>query len=90
MAQSKKEGDRRVVGKDHYGNPVYEGQVAIKDAHGNTVYEEADARSGPPYHADKHRSRAGSFNTGRKDAHGNEIWENPADEENAGPTKAAE
>jgi hypothetical protein len=72
---------RKVVGKDGYGRDVYEGQVAIKDAHGNVVYEDADARSGPAHLASKHQNRKGSFNTGRKDAHGNDIWENPADKE---------
>lgn len=66
---------RKVVGKDNYGNEVFEGQVPIKDAHGNTVYEDADARSGPAHLKDKHPD--GVF-TGRKDAHGNEIWETPA------------
>jgi len=65
---------RKVVGKDHYGNPVYEGQVAVKDAHGNVVYEDAAARTGPAHLKDKHPK---GRNTGRKDAHGNEIWETP-------------
>ncbi len=70
---------RKVVGKDHYGNLVYEGQVEGKDAHGNRVHFDPPTR--PAHHRDKHVNRAGSFNTGRKDAHGNEIWENPADKE---------
>lgn len=65
---------RKVVGKDHYGRPVYEGQVAIKDAHGNVVYEEAGARSGPAHLKEKHTHPTRSYNTGRKDEHGNEIW----------------
>jgi len=65
---------RKVVGKDAYGNPVYEGQVAIKDAHGNVVYENAEARSGAQHLKEKHPK---GVNTGRKDAHGNEIWETP-------------
>jgi hypothetical protein len=66
--------ERRVVGKDHYGNEVFEGQVEIKDAHGNRVYRDAHVGTGPDHHKDKH---PGGVNTGRKDAHGNEIWHTP-------------
>jgi hypothetical protein len=62
------------VSEDHYGNPVTEGQVEIKDAHGNRVYRDADVGSGPDHHKDKHPK---GVNTGKKDAHGNEIWETP-------------
>ena len=78
MARTKRS-DRKVVGKDHYGNDVFEGQVEGRDAHGNRVFY--DPPTGPEHHREKHVNRQGSFNTGRKDAHGNEIWENPADKE---------
>lgn len=77
MARRAATQDRKVIGKDHYGNPGYEGQVEGKDAHGNRVY--LDAPTGPAHHRDKHMNRKGSVNTGRKDAHGNEIWENQED-----------
>ena len=51
-----------------------EGKVAIKDAHGNVAFEDAAARSGPAHLKEKHPN---GRNTGRKDAHGNEIWETP-------------
>jgi hypothetical protein len=54
-----------------------EGQVAIRDAHGNEAFEDAAARSGPAHLKDKHPN---GRNTGRKDAHGNEIWETPEEE----------
>lgn len=76
---------RKVIGKDHYGNPGYEGQVEGKDAHGNRVY--LDPPTGAPHLKEKHVNRAGSFNTGRKDAHGNEIWENPDDNKEAAGEK---
>jgi hypothetical protein len=66
---------RKVVGKDDYGNDVFEGQVPIKDAHGNKVYEDADVRGGAAHLKEKHFGKPGARFTGRKDAHGNEIWE---------------
>jgi len=80
MAEKK----RKVVGKDGYGNPVFEGQVEGKDAHGNRVFRDPEVGSGPAHHASRHQGRSGSVNTGRKDAHGNDIWENPADKELVG------
>jgi hypothetical protein len=65
---------RKEVGKDFYGNPVFEGQVEGKDAHGNRVFRDPDVGSGPDHHKDKHPK---GVNTGKKDAHGNEIWETP-------------
>jgi hypothetical protein len=47
----------------------------IKDAHGLDAEVSADHGTGPEYHKDKHPN--GRF-TGRKDAHGIEIWETPA------------
>jgi hypothetical protein len=38
---------RKIVGKDAYGNDVYEGQVPVKDAHGNVVYREPWVGKGP-------------------------------------------
>ena len=78
-----RKGSRKEVGTDHYGNPVYEGQVQVKDAHGNRVYQDPEVGTGPDHHRDKHKDRKGSVNTGKKDAHGNEIWANPADESEA-------
>ena len=64
---------REVVGKDHYGRDVFAGQVEGKDAHGNKVFH--DAPSGPAHLKEKHAHKPTAVNTGRKDAHGNEIWE---------------
>ncbi len=68
-----KEAKRKVVGKDHYGNDVFEGQVEAKDAHGNKVF--VDPPTGPAHLKEKHINNAGARFTGKKDAHGNEIWE---------------
>lgn len=64
--------ERKIVGKDHYGNDVFEGQVEAKDAHGNRVFVEP--ATGPDYLKEKHAHKSTAVNTGRKDAHGNEIW----------------
>ena len=46
----------------------------IKDAHGNAAEVPVHVGTGPDHLKDKHPK---GVNTGRKDAHGNEIWETP-------------
>ena len=50
------------------------GQVEVKDAAGNPIFRDASIGTGPDYLKSKHPN--GRF-TGKKDAHGNEIWETP-------------
>ena len=64
--------ERKAIGTDHYGNEVFEGQVPVKDAHGNTVYR--DSEEGADHLKEKHEGKPGARATGKKDAHGNEIW----------------
>jgi hypothetical protein len=44
----------------------------IKDAHGNAAEVPTHVGTGPDHMKEKHPN---GVNTGRKDAHGNEIWE---------------
>lgn len=44
------------------------------DAHGNPITVPAHVGTGADHLKDKHPN---GFNTGRKDAHGNDIWETP-------------
>lgn len=76
---SEREERRRPVGRDHYENTVFEGQVAIKDPHGNTVYRDPEVGTGPDHLKAKHEGRDGARHTGAKDAHGNEIWTSDED-----------
>ena len=63
MAKEKEAKEKKVIGHDHHGNPVYEGrkvvgkddydrdvfdgQVEIKDAHGKKVFQEPWVGKGP-------------------------------------------
>jgi hypothetical protein len=49
----------------------------ITDAHGNPKEVPAHVGTGADHLKEKHPR---GVNTGRKDAHGNEIWETPAKE----------
>jgi hypothetical protein len=53
-------------------------QVEYIDAHGNKALRDKDATSGPAHLKEKHPH---GVNTGRRDAHGNEIWETPGEKQ---------
>lgn len=55
-------------------NPASGHTKAITDAHGNKAFVHESAGTGPAHLKDKHPK---GVNTGRKDAHGNDIWETP-------------